>query len=220
MMRKISQGKTTSGELRPVRREAPAAPEWIAPEKKRPGEQLWRNTAVAAALVLCAVALRQGAVPGVSQATDAVMAAVSGEMLLDDGLGKLTFVSKLFPEATLVFGEQTDAKLALPVSGGTIVHGWSQEEPYLGWHSTGEEVISSHSGEVIGVYHGMDEERLVQVMGEDGVAMLYGNLAQVWVETGDAVSAGDALGTLIPGRGLVQEMRVNGLSVDPAGWLP
>lgn len=194
--------------------------EMIGPPKRRPGEHLMRNLATASALVLCAVALRQGALPGASMAVDAVMTAVTDNTLLDDSLGRLSFVSSLFPEATLVFGEQRYPELTMPVSGGAVVHAWSEAEPYMSWISDARTVSSSIAGEVIGVYHGEGEELLVQVMGDGGLSCLYGNLSEVSVVLGDAVLAGDALGTVMAGEDCVMELRRDGVSVDPAAMLP
>ncbi len=222
--------RTQVGELhvRTRRLTPPQAPapqvEWVEPPKKRPGESLLRNMAVAASLVLCAVALRSGALPALDGASDVLMAAATSDQnlddpLLDDTLGRLSFVSALFPEATLVFGQSDDAALALPVSGGTVVHAWSQQEPYMSWRSASKAVTAAADGEVIGVYHGNGDERLVQVMGYDGLACLYGNLGEVAVSTGDAVSAGDTLGTLMTGADCVFEVRRDGMSIDPALYL-
>ena len=194
--------------------------EWQEPPKKRVGEHLTRNLATASALVLCAVALRQGALPGAAPAVDAVMTAVTDNTLLNDTLGRLSFVSALFPEATLVFGEQTWPELALPVSGGTVVHAWSAAEPYTTWRSDSRTVTSSLTGEVIGVYHGAGEELMVQVMADDGLACLYGNLAEVSARVGDAVATGDALGTVMAGEDCVMELRRDGVSIDPMAMLP
>ncbi|MBR3764337.1 MAG: M23 family metallopeptidase [Clostridia bacterium] len=148
-----------------------------------------------------------------------MLTAATDDSLLDEQLGRLSFVSALFPEATLVFGEAGNATLAEPVSGGMVVHAWSAAEPYMAWRTASAEVKASAGGEVIGVYHGDGGERLVQVMGNDGLACLYGNLGQVMVQTGDAVQAGDALGILMPGTDCVFEVRRNGVSVDPALYL-
>lgn len=190
--------------------------EWIDPPKKRHGEAFMKNLAVASALVLCAVTLRTGAIPSANTAVDAVMTAATDHSLLDEQLGKLSFVSALFPEAVLVFGENDYAELSLPVNGGTVVHAWSEAEPYMSWRTDNREVSASFDGEVIGVYHGNGEERLVQVMGNDGLSCLYGNLAEVNVQTGDAVAAGDLLGVLTAGEDFVLEVRQEGLSIDPA----
>lgn len=193
----------------------PSEIQWQEPVKRPLGEHLTRNLAVASALVLCAVALRQGAVPSLQGATDAIMTAVTSDTLLDDTLGRLSFVSSLFPEATLVFGEQRET-VAMPVSGGSVVHVWSEEEPYMAWRGGDTTVTSAISGEVIGVYHGHGEERLVQIMGSNGLSCMYGNLAEISLRTGDMVAVGDPVGTVLPGADCVFEVRRDGISIDPA----
>lgn len=190
--------------------------EWIEPPKKRHGEAFMKNLAVASALVLCAVTLRTGAIPSADKAVDVVMTAATDQSLLDEQLGKLSFVSALFPEAVLVFGESDSDMLSLPVSGGTVVHAWSEAEPYMSWRTDTREVSASFDGEVIGVYHGNGEERLVQVMSNNGLSCLYGNLGEVNVQTGDSVAAGDLLGILTAGEDFVLEVRQAGMSIDPA----
>lgn len=189
---------------------------WSEPVKRSRGEAMVKNLAVSAALVLCAVTLRTGALPALNDATDVVMTAVTDNSLLDDQLGKLSFVSALFPEAVLVFGESAAAELAMPVSGGVVVHTWSEAEPYMSWRTNGSQIMAASNGEVIGVYHGNGDELLVQVMGTDGLSCLYGNLSRVSVQTGDAISCGDLLGELMTGEDFVFEVRRNGRSVDPA----
>lgn len=195
-----------------------AAPEveWKSPSKRRRGEAFFKNLAVSSALVLCAVTLRTGALPTLSTATDTVMTAATDQSLLNDQLGKLSFVSALFPEAVLVFGESSSAKLSMPVSGGVVVHTWSEAEPYMSWRTSESAVKSSSDGEVIGVYHGNGEEKLVQVLADDGISCLYGNLATVCVQTGDAVTVGDVIGELLTGEDFVFEVRRSGTSIDPA----
>lgn len=190
--------------------------EWISAPQKRRGEAFFKNLAVSAALVLCAVTLRTGAIPSLNTATDAIMTAASDQSLLNDQLGKLSFVSALFPEAVLVFGESASEKLAMPVSGGVVVHAWSEAEPYMSWRTSDAHVRSSSDGEVIGVYHGNGDERLVQVLGNDGISCMYGNLSTVFVQTGDAVTAGDVIGELLTGEDFVFEVRRSGQSIDPA----
>lgn len=214
-------GETRTQQLRPKEKIArlPDIPEasWREQLRRKPGEELLKNMAVAAALVMCAITLRGGALPQAMDVTDAVMTAVTGDTLLDDQLGKLSFVSALFPEATLVFGQTSPGEaLAMPVSGGSVVHAWSEDEPYMAWRTGSAQITSSMDGEVIGVYHGNGEERLVQVLGDDGLSCLYGNLGEVSVSMGDAVSAGDSIGTLMPGADFVMEVRRDGYSVDPA----
>lgn len=211
----MSQTKQTQLKVRPRRTEITQVVWHDPPPKKRWGESLLTNLSVASAVVLAAVALRTGAIPQLSEATDAVMTAVTTDSILDDDLGRLSFVGAFFPEATLVFGETRDS-LTLPVSGGTVVHAWSAAEPYMTWRVSSREVRASSDGEVIGVYHGNGEERLVQVLGSNGVSCLYGNLGEVAVTTGDDVKVGEILGTLMSGADCVMEVRRDGVSVDPA----
>ena len=192
--------------------------EWKQMARKRPGERLLGNMTVASALLICAVVLRTGALPELSPAADAVLTAATDDSLLDDQLGRLSFVSAMFPEAALVFGAQDDA-LALPVSGGAVVHAWSAQEPWMSWRTGSGAVTAASAGEVIGVYHGNGDERLVQVLGADGLACLYGNLGTVSVSTGDEVAAGDPIGTLMTGADAVFEVRRDGVSIDPALFL-
>ena len=141
--------------------------------------------------------------------------AATDDSLLNGDLGKLSFVSSIFPEASLVFGE-SGGKLTMPVEAASVVHAWSQSEPFISWDAQTKIVTSAMSGEVIGVYHGNEDERLVQGLGADGLSCLYGNLASVTVSTGDMVQTGDPLGTLLDGQPCVMEVRQDGLSVDPA----
>ena len=216
--------QTENGEMRSTRR----IPEPMGEAKrsridwqKKPripwGEELFKNIGVAAALLVCAVVLRSAGTA--TDATDAVMTAVSSDMTLDDTLGKLTFVSKLFPEAALVFGEGTDASFELPVAGGKIVHAWSENEPYLAYETTAVDVYSACDGEVMGVWHTDGEELLIEVRGNDGVTCCYGNMASSDVEMGDTVLVGNRLGQLLDGESLTFEVRSNGYSIDPANMM-
>lgn len=223
MMQTNRPGQTCTGNIQPKERKflPPKPPEvtWRESIHRKHGEELLKNLAVAASLVLCAVVLRSGSIPGVSSAVDAVMTAATSDTLLDDRLGKLSFVSTLFPEATLVFGEVRGDILMKPVSSGEVVHAWNEEEPYMAWQTEDEKVCASATGEVLGVYHGEDEEYLVQVLGTDGIACLYGNLSECYVQTGDSVQAGDTLGALLPGQECIWEVRQDGRSIDPAAFL-
>ena len=54
---------------------------------------------------------------------------------------------------------------------------------------------------------------------EGGLSCVYGNIEAAAVAAGDAVRAGDLLGTLLPGAECVMEVRRNGYSVNPASLL-
>ena len=221
-----NQQNTQVGEMKPIirtvgeegpREEKPQI-QWRTREKRHWGEELLKNMGVAAALVLCAVAVRSGEWTD-AQWTDTVLTAATGDTLLDDQLGKLTFVSSLFPEATLVFGETEVETLAQIVPGGEVVHAWSEAEPYLAYESVDTSVKSATEGEVMGVYHADGEELLVRVRREDGLECCYGNLAETLVSVGDWVTTGQLLGTRLPEAAATLEVRRDGYSVDPTEWI-
>ena len=193
--------------------------EWEEPPNRSRGEAFMKNLAVSGALVLCAVTLRAGAIPPLSQTADVVLTAATDHSLLDDQLGKLSFVSALFPEAVLVFGEQNQEALSLEIDASNVVHAWSPQEPYTVWQAQDELVVSACDGEVIGIYHGNGDERLVQVMSPEGIACLYGNLQHVRVEIGDSVNTGTIIGTLKEGENCVLEVRQDGRSIDPSPYM-
>lgn len=209
--------ETQSGPMRVREKESV----WTLEQARARGKRrTLKNLSVASALLLCAVALRMGAVPPLQQGADAVLTAACGDTLLDDRLGKLSFVSSLFPEAVLVFGEAEEGVLAMPVSAASLEHAWSREEAYTTWQSDGREVYSAIAGEVSGVYHGPGEELLVQITGKGGLSCVLGNLAEACVQTGDAVDQGQKVGELMHGQPLAFEVRQNGRSVDPSPLLP
>lgn len=182
-------------------------------------DELMKNLGLASALVLCAVTLRTGALPSLDPAADVVLAAATDNSLLDDQLGKLSFVSALFPEAVLVFGESSVQTLSLPADAEEVTHAWSEQEPYTAWRSDGGAVTASVDGEVAGVYHGNGDELIVKISSADGLTCVYGNLENVSVRTGDAVYAGDVIGNLLPGEDFVFEVQRHGVSIDPSAFL-
>lgn len=108
-----NQQNTQVGEMKPIirtvgeegpREEKPQI-QWRTREKRHWGEELLKNMGVAAALVLCAVAVRSGEWTD-AQWTDTVLTAATGDMLMDDQLGKLTFVSSLFRRQPLCLGRR------------------------------------------------------------------------------------------------------------------
>ena len=148
----MNETKQTELRVRPRRTELAASKpdiEWVKTPKKHWQERLLPNLAIASALMLCAVALKTGAIPPLTDAVQSVMSAATDDSLLNGDLGKLSFVSSIFPEASLVFGE-SGGKLTMPVEAASVVHAWSQSEPFISWDAQTKIVTSAMAGEVIG----------------------------------------------------------------------
>ena len=186
---------------------------WEQARRWRPGRTLMKNLAVSAALVISAVTLRCGALPGAEQAVDAVLTAAGEDTLLDDRLGKLSFVGSFFPEAALVFGSNDD--YAWPVEEGTAVHAWNEAEPYMAWQTTDGSVFSAADGVVMETGCGADGLRTLTVRNEDGLLCVYGGLKTIEREEGDSVARGEHLGT-VGEQLLCMEVFRSGRSIDPA----
>ncbi len=187
--------------------------QWVKPRRKDFAERLTRNVAVAAALLLCAVAVRNAALPQAKDVFTAIQDSVT--MDLDESLGKLTFVSNLLPESALVFWNSNETvQVSAPVHGD-IVHAYNEEEPYIGLLGVSTDVRVAADGEVMNVAHGDGEERVVRVRHEDGLETLYGNLLECYVAEGDQVYEGDIIGETAQKQPVFFEVRKNGRSVDP-----
>ena len=211
--------RNTGHVITPAAESVSISEEWYESKDLKQKDSFLRNLSIASALVLCAVTLRTGALPSLTETTDAVLAAVTDQSLLDENLGKLSFVSTLFPEAVLVFGEQPAFDSILPVSAGYVTHAWSEYEPYTSWHSELMDIVSAAAGEVTGIYHGYEDEWIVEVTGESEYTWLYGNLGQVMVQLGDSIASGMPIGQTLSGEDFVLEVRRNGISIDPSAIL-
>lgn len=189
---------------------------WQVKAKKARGEEILKNIGTASALLVCLVMLRNGALPTSDQWTDTVLTAAVDETLLDEKLGKLSFVSALFPEAVLVFGNSHTASVSPPVEASAAIHTWSAQEPYIAWLSDSTCVFAAINGEVRGVYHGMDEELIVHIANDQHLSCIAGNLRSVNVEVGDQVMQGDLIGWIGEGSFCTFEVQQDGISIDPS----
>ena len=187
--------------------------EWVKPRRKDFAERLTRNVAVAAAILLCAVAVRNAALPQAKDVFTAIQDSVT--MDLDETLGKLTFVSSLLPESALVFWNSNETVQVTAPVHGDIIHAFNEDEPYIALLGVSIDVRVAAEGEVMNVAHGDGEERVVRVRHEDGLETLYGNLIECFVSEGDQVYAGDIIGETAQKQPVFFEVRRNGRSVDP-----
>lgn len=208
--------------------EEPAAPapktpakeagvEWVKPNRKSFADRLTRNVAMAAAILLCVVALRNAALPAAQDVFSAIKDSVT--MDLDETLGKLTFVSSLLPEAALVFLDDSESIQVFAPVKGDLVHVWREEEPYIGLLGVSQDVRAAAEGDVMSVAHGENEERILRIRHGNGLETMYGNMKECYVSEGDHVYAGDLLGVTGSGQPVYFELRRNGRSINPISYL-
>lgn len=189
----------------------------VMPENKsRPpfSERLTRNAMVGALVLLFVMALSVGST-GNSLLT-AVKQSLDEDW--DEQLGKLTFVSAMMPDAMQVFFPSPVDTLVAPCFG-TIVHAWSEDEPYVGYGVHEKKVYPAMSGEVIGIGHGDGEERVLKLSHDNGLETVYYNLLLTSVAVGDAVTVDSPLGEVLPSSAVLFEVRRDGIAIDPTSLL-
>ncbi|MDD2648229.1 MAG: M23 family metallopeptidase [Eubacteriales bacterium] len=176
----------------------------------RQSDRLTHSIAVAAALVVCAVALRSAAVPDSRSVFNSLEDSFGIE--LDDSLGKLTFVGN-------IAGTPLSDKRLVLENDEEIVHAYAESEPYVGLYCPSGTAFALQDSVVMAIGHGENEELLVRLRGIGGVETVYGNLASLLVREGDEVAAGAALGEVIGGRFLTLECMMQGESVSAASLM-
>ena len=191
--------------------------QWI-PGKKKWSEKLFRNMTLAAALLIGITAVQLAdETPDAQAVFDAIHEQITWDM--EDQLGKLTFVSNMLPEASMVFWNGADALEVMAPVQGEVMHRWSSKEPYVLLNGRSKSIFCGADGEVMSVAHSEDEERIVRIRHAKGVETLYGNLTSCFVAVGDPVRRGDIIGQTSEGSSVYFEIRQDGRSVDPVFFM-
>ncbi len=183
-------------------------------------EQLVRNLALVGCLALVVLAIGR---MGQEEQSISVFSALESQLTAswEEDIGKLSFVSDLLPaEIREVWSPVQAVSVMAPISGETV-HAWSVQEPYLEIASSVTDVRAAAAGEVMSIAHGPGEERILRMRHMDDSETLYGNLKECLAQVGQVVESGEVIATLLPGKPLAFELRMDGRPVDPsAGMQP
>lgn len=200
---------------------APSSKLEYLPQEPKPSflEKLARNAALAGMLLIAVTALRSEQLPSGRSVLTAVQ-----EMLepppWDETLGRIEFVSNLFPETVSVFFDSPAAYSLRAPSAGALCHAWSEDEPYLGYQPGADgRVYALADGQVMSLSYGPDGEKVLRIRHRDGLETLYYNLESVETAEGDAVAQGTCIGWLMESKEAAVEVRREGRSVDPTAWI-
>ena len=179
------------------------------------GERLMRNSAVACALLLGILALRNVEQPWAKGAIRGVEQALTMRVDLDDTLGGLKFVKNLVPESALVFFQPGGAELCRPVKG-TVRHPWNVSQPWVLFECGGGETVSAAADGTITAISALSGGGYGMILDHgDGLESVYAYLSETSAETGKSVCRGDPLGKTEESAGLYYELRQSGTAVDP-----
>ena len=173
-----------------------------------------RNTAVACALLLGVLALGNIRQPWAMRASETVQRALTMHIDLDSSIGRLSFVRDWMPESALVFFNlDGGAELAAPVSG-ELKHAYSDDQPWLLFACPEDSpVCAAADGVVTAVSELSGGSTGVLIDHGEGMETVYAYLSSASVQSGDAVSRGQALGQ--SAAQLYFELRQSESAVDP-----
>ena len=176
-------------------------------------DRLLRNSAIACAVLLGVLALGNIRQPWAQKAVEGIEQALTMHINLDESLGQLSFVKQLMPESALVFlNVSGGSELASPVSA-PLSHPWSALQPWMLFDGKGEPVSAAQGGTVTAVSSLSGGQYGLLIDHGQGMESVYAGLSALSVQSGDAVSRGQLLGSC--GDGLYFELRSGGESVDP-----
>ena len=187
------------------------------PIKSEFTNRLSRNLALATLLLIGIVSVRNEQLPTGAAVMTAVQETVGANW--NENLGKISFVSTLFPDSVSVFFDTSTLSSLTAPCFGTLVHPWNEDEPYLGYQTENGRVYSAAAGQVMSLAHGINEERILRIRHEDGLETLYYHLEEAYVKEGDTVTENTCIGRGIANADVILEVRKNGISTNPAPWI-
>ncbi len=189
-------------------------------DRQTVGERMMRNTAVACALLLTVMAIRNVDQPWSEKAEEGIRQVMTMRVDWDETLGKLSFVRALVPDTALVFLNMGGGQdLSTPVSG-TVTHEFTGQQPWLEYRCpAGQTVCAALSGTVTAAGRGAGNDWTVLIESEEGDETVYGYLQEVYVQAGQQVEAGEVLGITEnkADSRLYFEFREDGQAADPSG---
>lgn len=182
-------------------------------------EKLLRNTAVACALLLTVMAMKNADLPWTQKAAAGIKQAMTMSIDWDETLGRLSFVRRLVPETALVFLNMGTGNGLIRPTEGEVSHEYTDQQPWLEYSCRpAEAVCAAMKGKVTAVGQSMSGDWTILIEGDEGRETVYGYLAGVYVQTGQTVERGQQIGMAADEKNarLYFELRENGEAVNPA----
>lgn len=180
-------------------------------------DKLTRNFLCIALVVICVYAVQSAHFPDGATVTTAIQSIVDENW--DENLGRIQFVSNMFPETLSVFWNGTDEPTLQAPSNSRILHAWNQDEPYLSLSIQNGAVTALADGIVRAISRDNNGHFTVAVSLENSYETVYHDLISCQVSEGTNVRAGEVIGKAVHDEEMVFELRQEGLPLDPTGQL-
>lgn len=183
-------------------------------EKAGFGEKLLRNTAVACALLLGILTLKNIDAPWSQAAVSGIESALTMRIDPDESLGKLSFVRSIVPESALVFLNISGKGCVEPVEGDAV-HSFSEGQPWTVYQCAEKAPVrSAMTGNVSAVTQLDTGDWCVVIDHGGGIETMYAFMEKPLVDAGDTVPRGAEIGSCMSTE-LYYEYRLDGKSVLP-----
>lgn len=178
----------------------------------RISEKLTRNFLCAALVVVCVYAVQCAQLPTAGTLLTAAESILDDQW--DENLGRIQFVTNMFPETLSVFWDNHQ-KIDLHVPANfQMHHAWTQDEPYLSFRLTDSHVAPLCQGTVQSILRNQQEEYILVISHDHGYETRYEGLSDIRVAQGDWVSDTMSLG-VCASHSLLFELRQEGCPVNP-----
>lgn len=195
-----------------------AAPRYAGRQDEEQGtDKLPLQLFICGAICLVIIGMKNIDIPIADDALQGLKIAVSAQSDMDKALGKLRFVTNLFPETTEVFNPAGD-KITLPVSG--TIQTIETEAPYAVSMvaDTAQPVNVVSAGRVFYAGNSVTYGTLVRVVHNGGFETVYTGLVPA-VKAGDDVEAGQSLGVIDAGAEFRFMVYQDGVAVPAEDYL-
>lgn len=187
-------------------------------EEERPGgDKLPLQLFICGAICLAIVGMKHIDLPIADQALDGLKIAVTAQSDVDKALGKLKFVTNLFPDTAQVFSPSVQP-VSLPVAGQITQVG--QAAPYaVEVIAQGTQVVPSvAAGRVFFAGSSVSYGTMVRVVHAGGYETIYTGLVPS-VKVGEEIEAGQTLGVLDDGAAFCFMVYLDGAAVPAGNYL-
>lgn len=159
------------------------------------GQRAGRRLAICCAIALGCVGLRYVKLPFAQQTTDFLKNAFTYDLNIEESIGRLQFVEKLWPDVTAVFGDQQ--QFSYPVTGAIIQKFGEDGKEYIQFQAQpNADVVCALDGQV--EKRGINDKlgKYLKIRHTNNLATVYYGMDQSQLAEGTDVKQGQTLGTL------------------------
>ncbi len=177
-----------------------------------------RRIAICCAMAIGCVGLKYIKLPFAEQATDFLKNAFTYDLDIEESIGKLHFVEKIFPDVKAVFGDRQ--QFSYPVSGAIIQKFGEDGKEYIQFQAEPKaEVVCALDGQV--EKRGINDTlgKYLKIRHANNLTTVYYGMEESPLAEGAEVTQGQALGTLGDNGLLCFQVLSGDAAQDPQKYL-